>query len=98
MTLATPAPIAPASYITTAHLLEAPLPQLLDELGAELVESSITEQGFTGYARREDGRLLLAMRRGQPVVERDCIARALLGDMLGVPLPPLPEPYQLTAL
>lgn len=92
--------LAPAARcaITAARLLAAPLDQLLAELGAELVESSITDRGFTGYALLEDGRLLLAMRRGQPVLERDCIARALLGDMLGVPLGPLPEPYQLTAL
>ncbi|MFJ7963168.1 hypothetical protein [Streptomyces sp. NPDC096324] len=86
------------SAITTERLLTAPLPQLLADAGATLVESSITEHGFTGYAHQEGGRLLLAMRRGQPAFERDCVARALLGDVLGVPLPELPAPYQLTPL
>ncbi|MGW5173171.1 hypothetical protein ACWERY_02235 [Streptomyces sp. NPDC004082] len=93
------APCPPARCrISTDRLLDDPLPQLLEELGAELVESGITDRGFTGYAHREGGRLLLAMRRGQPVLERDMIARALLGDALGVPMPELPAPYRVTRL
>lgn len=84
--------------ISPTRLLDAPLPQLLDELGVELVESSITERGFTGYVWREGDRLLLAMRQGQSACEREMLARALLGDALGVPMPPLPEPYRLTVL
>lgn len=85
--------------ISPTHLLDAPLPQLLDELGVELVESSITEPEFTGYVFAKPGdRLVLSMRRGQPEWERDVIARALLGDALRVPLPPLPAPYALTEL
>ncbi|MEU0783493.1 hypothetical protein ABZ341_18205 [Streptomyces sp. NPDC006173] len=83
---------------TTDRLLDTPLPQLLAELDVELVESAITERGFTGYAHQEDGRLLLAMRPGQPAVERDCVARALLGNALGVPMPDLPAPYRLSDL
>jgi hypothetical protein len=87
-----------STAITTDRLLDTPLPQLLAELDVELVESGITEYGFTGYAHREGGRLLLAMRPGQPAAERDCVARALLGCALGIPMPPLPEPYRLSDL
>ncbi|OQQ13007.1 hypothetical protein B0675_40020 [Streptomyces sp. M41(2017)] len=83
---------------STADLLDTPLPQLLADLGAVLVESGITEYGFSGYAHREGGRLLLAMRRGQPALERDCVARALLGNALGVPMPELPEPFRVSDL
>jgi hypothetical protein len=38
------------------------------------------------------------MPPGRPVWEREAVARALLGDALGVPLPPLPSPYRLTEL
>lgn len=102
MTVATCTPERPvrkrAASVTTADLLDTPLPQLLAELDVELVESGITERGFTGYAHQEDGRLLLAMRPGQPAVERDCVARALLGNALGVPMPDLPAPYRLSDL
>lgn len=90
MTLACP--------VSTDHLLSAPLPQLLAEVGAELVESSITDEGFTGAAVVAEGRVLLSMPPGRPDWERDAVARALLGDVLRVPLPPLPSPYTLTEL
>ncbi|MFD6553746.1 hypothetical protein [Streptomyces sp. NPDC058398] len=78
--------------------MDTPLPQLLADLGAQLVESSITERGFTGYISREGGRLLLAMRPGQPRAEREMLARAMIGRALRVPMPELPEPYQLSDL
>ncbi|MFD7682891.1 hypothetical protein [Streptomyces sp. NPDC060187] len=78
--------------------MDTPLPRLLARLGVELMESAITEPGFVGYAMHGDGGLLLAMRRGQSAVERDCVARDLLGYALGVPLPPLPEPYRVSDL
>jgi hypothetical protein len=67
-------------------------------VGAELVESSITDEEFTGAAVVCGGSVLLSMPPGRPEWERDAVARALLGDALGVPLPPLPSPYQITQL
>ncbi|MBA2951618.1 hypothetical protein [Streptomyces himalayensis] len=84
--------------ISPTRLLEAPLPQLLAEVGAELVDSRITDAAFTGAAVVADGRVLLSMPPGRPEWERDAVARALLGDVLRVPLPPLPSPYTLTEL
>lgn len=102
MSLLADTPTAPAAYVThptTAHLLDAPLADLLAEFRVDLSELPITEPGFTGgtYVRK-DGSMLFAMRKGQPATEREMIARAMLGEALRVPMPPLPEPYQLTVL
>jgi hypothetical protein len=87
----------PATSVTTAHLLDAPLPQLLAEFRVDVTELPIADRGFTGgtYVRR-DGSMLFAMRAGQPHAEREMIARAMLGRVLRVPMPELPAPYQLS--
>lgn len=93
MSLATAAKTAPS----TGHLLDTPLPQLFAEFGVDVSELPIEEPQFTGGTYiRPDGTMLFAMREGQPPAERDMIARAMLGQALHVPMPPLPEPYQLT--
>jgi hypothetical protein len=38
------------------------------------------------------------MPPGRSRIERDTVARAMLGQVIGVPLGPLPELYQLTEL
>ncbi|MET7975780.1 hypothetical protein ABZW44_22595 [Streptomyces mirabilis] len=93
--------LAPATRrtITPAHLLDAPLDDLLLELDVELHLSQITDPGFIGaLVQLPDGSLVLSMPPGRPRLERDTVARAMLGQVIGVPLGPLPEPYQLTAL
>jgi hypothetical protein len=83
--------------ITEARLLAAPLDDLLLELDVELHLSSITDPGFVGaLIQREDGTLVLSMPPGRPRLERDCVARAMLGRMVGVPLGRLPGMYELT--
>jgi hypothetical protein len=62
---------------TAERLLDAPLPDLLADLDAELVESSITDPGFIGaLLELPDGSLVLSMPPGRPRLERDCVARA----------------------
>ena len=99
MTLATPGVLAPASFVTPPnvdHLLDAPLPQLLDELGVLLVDSSITDSGFVGaVVQRRDGQLILSMPVGRPEVERDTAARMLLAEALGVRGAPVSEPLRM---
>ncbi|MFJ6929887.1 hypothetical protein ACIQUP_21580 [Streptomyces nigra] len=82
--------------LTPRDLLDAPLDELLAELDVTLEESSITDPSFTGAAVVTRDRLILSMRTGQPDTERDVVARALLGRVLGVPLSPLPEPYRMS--
>ena len=95
-------PVAHATSVThpsTDYLLDAPLPQLLAEFRVDVSELPIEDHGFTGGTYiREDGSMLFAMREGQPAAEREMIARAMLGRALRVPMPELPEPYQLTLL
>jgi hypothetical protein len=77
--------------------LDAPLDDLLLELNVELHPSSITDPRFVGaVVQSPDGGLVLWMPPGQPRLERDTVARAMLGHVIGVPLGALPEPYQLT--
>ncbi|PAZ15642.1 hypothetical protein CLM62_12665 [Streptomyces sp. SA15] len=92
-------PAPPRPVPTVDHLMDAPLNSLLAEFRVDVSELPIEDPGFTGgtYVRR-DGTMLFAMRRGQPAAEREMIARAMLGAALRVPMPPLPEPYQLTEL
>lgn len=95
----TATPAHPRSAITTDHLLDAPLPELLAEFRVDVSELPIPDRTFTGGTYvRDDGSMLFAMRKGQPAAEREMIARAMLGEALRVPMPPLPEPYQLTVL
>lgn len=98
-TLAPAALPRPAVSVTPTvdHLLDAPLPELLAEFGVDVVDSRITDAGFTGGAVvRSDGSLLFARPAGRPEAEWEITARALLGAALRVPLPPLPGPFQVT--
>ena len=87
-----------ALQVSPGRLLDAPLPELLAELGAVLVESEIDDPRFFGGVVESGGRLLLSMPSGQDPAERDAIARALLAEVLGVPLAPLPPSVELTEL
>ena len=85
--------------ITVARLLDAPLDDLLLELDVELHLSQITDPGFIGaLVQLPDGSLVLSMPPGRPRLERDTVARAMLGQAIGVPLGPLPKMYELTEL
>jgi hypothetical protein len=77
--------------------LDAPLDELLLELDVQLHLSSITDPGFIGaLLELPDGTLVLSMPPGRPRLERDCVARAMLGRVVGVPLGRLPAVYELT--
>lgn len=83
--------------MTPARLLNAPLDQLLLDLDVELHLSSITDSTFVGaLVQRRDGSLVLSMPPGRPSLERDSVARAMLGQVIGVPLGRLPGMYELT--
>lgn len=81
------------SSISPVRLWDAPLPVLLAECDAELVDPGIPDSEFFGaVVRRQDGHILLAMPAGRPEWEHDTVARGLLGNILGVDTAPLPAP------
>lgn len=92
MSLATAAKTAPSPD----RLLDTPLPELLAELDVDLEERPATELPPCGYAVVRGERITLRLPRGQNRWEREMVARTMIGDALHVPMPPLPEPYQLT--
>jgi hypothetical protein len=99
MTLAQGCTLPQQKTTTVERLLDAPLDDLLLELDVELHLSQITDPGFIGaLVQLPDGSLVLSMPPGRPRIERDTVARAMLGQVVGVPLGPLPELYQLTEL
>lgn len=82
---------------SVAHLMDTPLPQLVDELHVVLDESTITDPAFTGYAYVDHRGVVVALPAGRSELEHDCMARYLIGSAFEVDgLPPLPEPYQVT--
>jgi hypothetical protein len=85
------------SYLSPARLLSAPLPELLDETGVTLFDSSITDAAFFGaVVQASDGQIVLSMPRDRDKVERDTVARALLGQVFDVNLPALPDSFAMT--
>ncbi|MEU2924175.1 hypothetical protein ABZ636_03810 [Streptomyces sp. NPDC007251] len=84
--------------MSTDHLLDTPLPQLLAEFGVQVTVLE-ADPGFTGGAYvRGDGSLLFVRPAGRPEAEWEIVARAMLGQALRVPMPELPSLYELTEL
>lgn len=80
------------------HLMDTPLPQLLAEFRVD-VSVLETDRGFTGGAYvRGDGSMLFVRPAGRPEAEWEMIARSMMGRALRVPMPELPDLYQLTEL
>lgn len=87
-----------ALAVTTDHLLDTPLDTLLAEFGVE-VSTMETDPGFTGGAYvRGNGTLLFVRPAGRPEAEWEMMARAMLGRALRVPMPELPDLYELSEL
>jgi hypothetical protein len=85
--------------LSADHLLDAPLPQLLAELGAEILDSDITDADFFGAAvLPRGGDLYLSMPTGRSELEHDTVARYLLAQVFDVDLPQLPEPFVTTEI
>ncbi|MDQ0776374.1 hypothetical protein QF026_004840 [Streptomyces aurantiacus] len=77
------------------HLMDTPLPALINELGVTLTDSSIIDREFCGAViiQRKTGELRLTMPTGRSELEHDTVARYLLAQALGVPAPDLPTPF-----
>jgi len=92
------APRLPLAALSTDHLMDAPLDELLAEFRVD-VSVIPADAGFTGGTYvRDDGSVLFVRPAGRPEAEWEMLARAMLGRLLRVPMPDLPEPYQLTVI
>ncbi|MBD9729194.1 hypothetical protein PV755_39675 [Streptomyces caniscabiei] len=81
------------------HLMDAPLPVLINELGVTLIDSEITDREFFGaVVQRKTGELLLTMPRNRSELEHDTVARYLLAQALGVKVPDMPAPIATTRI
>lgn len=75
------------------HLMDTPLPVLINELGVTLIDSEITDADFYGaVVQRKTGELLLTMPRDRSWLEHDTVARYLLAQAFGVNVPSMPAP------
>lgn len=88
--------VSPPVKPSVDHLMDAPLPQLVSELGVIFDESSITEPGFTGYAFVTRDEVVVSLPPNRTELEHDCMARYLIGSAFQVDgLPPLPDMFRV---
>lgn len=81
---------SPATPLTVDRLLSAPLPELLAEVGAEIVDTQVSDPKFLGQVvKPRTGATLLAMPTGRSAFERDTVIRILVGKLVGAPLRPV---------
>ncbi|KAB8167042.1 hypothetical protein FH609_011605 [Streptomyces sp. 3MP-14] len=76
--------------ITLADVVNTPLPELLERVGAVLGEIRLEDADFGGVLLDQGHRLVLAMPPGRPETERDAYARVLIGQHLGFDTSGLP--------
>ncbi|WDG29694.1 hypothetical protein N7925_15745 [Streptomyces sp. CA-278952] len=82
------------------HLMDTPLPLLINELGVTLTDSPAIDRSFFGAViiQRTTGELRLTMPTGRSELEHDTGARYLLAEALGVPMPGMPAPFVTTRI
>ncbi|MEU9068303.1 hypothetical protein AB0D60_15605 [Streptomyces sp. NPDC048306] len=84
---------------SASHLMDAPLPVLINELGVTLIDAGIDDAGFFGaVVQVKTGELLLSLPAGRTEFEHDTMARYLLAQVLGVDVAPLPAPLTTTEI
>ncbi|WP_190012390.1 hypothetical protein, partial [Streptomyces candidus] len=89
MTVTSPTHVRHRPLVTPTRLFSAPLSELLEELDVESFRTSISDAGFFGaLIERKDGRLILALPQARDARTEDTVARALLGQVLQVPMSP----------
>ncbi|WP_405580640.1 hypothetical protein [Streptomyces sp. NBC_01092] len=82
------------SKLSVDHLMDAPLQQLIDELGITYKDAPITDEAFSGYAWVDKSGVVLAMPTGRSELEHECMARYLIGQAFRVDgLPELPDMF-----
>ncbi|MFD4551689.1 hypothetical protein [Streptomyces sp. NPDC058466] len=82
--------------LSVDHLMDAPLDELIAELGVTYKDAPIDDAAFTGYAWVDSRGVILAMPTGRSELEHDVMARYLIGQAFNVDdLPPLPDLFKV---
>ncbi|MFB9438059.1 hypothetical protein [Streptomyces showdoensis] len=83
---------ATGTTLSTARLFSAPLPELLAEADAKIVESSIDDSDYYGaIVKPPVGPAIVCIPESRSAAERSVMARLLVGRLLGAPMLPLPS-------
>ncbi|MER7623917.1 hypothetical protein [Streptomyces sp. NPDC126503] len=79
-----------AESSTFARLLSAPLPELLAEANAEIMDAPSELEAFEGVALRSPkGSIQVVLPKARSARFRDTMARRLVGQLLGADLLPM---------
>lgn len=87
---------APAIPLTPDRLLSAPLPELLAEVDAEIVDAPSEFDGFEGVALKyHAGPIQVVLPKARSAAHRDSMARLVVGQLFGTDLGPLPASLEV---
>ncbi|MFE7580763.1 hypothetical protein ACFU5Y_04245 [Streptomyces gardneri] len=85
-----------ATPLTVARLLSAPLPELLAEANAEIVDAPIEFDAFEGVALKPyAGPIQVFLPKARSAAHRDAMARLVVGRLFGANLAPLPTSLEV---
>lgn len=87
---------SPTQPLTVDRLLSTPLPTLLAEVGAEIIDAPAEYDDFEGIAVRPHvGPIQVVLPKGRSSQYRETMARALVGRLCGTDLKPLPASLEV---
>jgi hypothetical protein len=80
---------ASANTLTVDRLLSAPLPTLLAEVGAEIVDAPTEYDDFEGVALKPRvGPIQVVLPTARSARHREAVARLIVGQLLGADITP----------
>ena len=88
---------ATSDILTVDRLLSAPLPELLAEVGAEIIDTPADDDITLGRIEGRLGAAQLRMPTGRSDFERDTVIRILVGKLVGAPMRPVPPSIDVRA-
>ncbi|MFJ6579276.1 hypothetical protein ACIQMY_25355 [Streptomyces sp. NPDC091368] len=83
--------LSSSSTLTVDRLLTTPLPELLAEANAEIVDAPSEFDAFEGVALKPYvGPIQVFLPKARSAAHRDAMARLVVGQLFGTDLSPLP--------
>jgi hypothetical protein len=85
-----------AQKMTSARILSTPLPELLAEVDAEIVDAPSEFDAFEGVALKyHAGPIQVVLPKARSAAHRDAMARLVVGQLFGADLGPLPASLEV---